>query len=144
MYIMRRKNAALMMMVMVIATGFSGCLGTNDPVTVTCGDDTELVDGTCITKLNDVEFTLQAKEMSFIGVGGSIDGITNPDLIVQSGDRVTITLQMGETNLHDITVEGYDIATEKLSDIDSEDSITFVADTQGEFAYYCSIPGHRA
>ena len=141
---MRRKNAALMMMIMVIATGFSGCLGGEDSVTVTCGNDTELVDGTCVTKLNDVEFTLQGKDMSYIGVGGSIDGIVNPDLTVQPGDRVTITLQMGEANLHDISVEGYDVTTEQLTDMGSEDSITFVADTQGEFAYYCSIPGHRA
>ena len=139
---MRKINVMIMILVMITA-GFSGCLG-DEETTTTCGKDTELVDGKCVVMYNDVEFTLMGKDMSYIGVGGSINGLVNPDLSVQTGDRVTITLEMGEMNLHDISVEGYDVATKQLTESGSEDSITFVADTDGQFAYFCSIAGHRA
>ena len=41
--------------------------------------------------------------MSFIGVGGGIDGVHNPTLSAHVGDTVKITLSGGEGVEHDIT-----------------------------------------
>jgi nitrite reductase (NO-forming) len=82
--------------------------------------------------------------MQYIGVGGDINDIVNPDLVVELGNRVTITIIMGETSLHDVAIEGYDVASEQLIAEGSRDSITFIADEEGAFAYYCSVPGHRS
>jgi nitrite reductase (NO-forming) len=82
--------------------------------------------------------------MQYIGVGGDINDIVNPDLVVELGNRVTITIIMGETSLHDVAIEGYDVASEQLIAEGSRDSITFIADEEGAFAYFCSVPGHRS
>lgn len=132
------------MMLVMISAGLSGCLGSDDVIEITCGEGTELIDGECTAQANEVNYVLRGQDMSFIGVGGDINDVVNPDLIVQIGDRVTIKLVMGEINLHDISIEGYDIVTEKLSVEGEEDSINFIADKQGEFVYFCSIPGHRS
>ena len=139
---MRRKYAALIIMI-ILSGSISGCL-SNDDDEITCGEGTEMVDDECVVTYNEVNFTLRGENMSYIGVGGSIDGLVNPDLLVSLGDQVTITLVMGEINLHDVSVEYYDVATAQLIELESEDSITFIADLEGTFAYLCSITGHRS
>ncbi len=136
-----RMLALMMTALMICAPLLSGCIGSED--TLSCGEGTTIVDDECIG-YNDVSYTLRAENMAFIGVGGAIDGITNPDLPIEVGDRVTITMIMGEANLHDITVEYYNVATSQLTEDGSEDFLTFIASAEGTFAYYCSIPGHRA
>lgn len=126
---------------MICAPLLSGCIGSDD--TLSCGEGTTLLGDECIG-YNDVSYTLRAENMAFIGVGGSIDGITNPDLPIAVGDRVTLTLIMSESNLHDVTIEYYNVATSQLTEEGSEDSLTFIASAEGTYAYYCSIPGHRA
>ena len=135
------KTAILMAALMIGAPILAGCTGGMSGTS--CGEGTTLVGKECIG-YNDVSYTLKAENMAFVGVGGPIDGITNPDLPVEVGDRVTITMIMGETNLHDITVEYYNVATALLVDEGAKDSLTFIASAEGTFAYYCSVPGHRA
>ena len=138
---MRKKNALFMMMIL-LTTGISGCLGTDEEIS--CGEGTEKAGDECVASFNEVSFTLRGENMSYIGVGGTIDGLLNPDLLVSVGDKVTINLIMGEVNLHDLSVEYYDVATSQLMQLNSEDSVTFVADLEGNFAYFCSITGHRS
>jgi nitrite reductase (NO-forming) len=139
---MKGRMLALMLTgLMICAPLLSGCIGSDD--TLSCGEGTTLLGDECIG-YNDVSYTLRAENMAFIGVGGSIDGITNPDLPIAVGDRVTLTLIMGESNLHDVTIEYYNVATSQLTEEGSEDSLTFIASAEGTYAYYCSIPGHRA
>ena len=140
---MRGRMLALVMTALMIgAPLLSGCIGPkgND---LSCGEGTTQVGYECVG-YNDVSFTLRAENMAFIGVGGAIDGISNPDLPIALGDRVTITLIMGETNLHDVNVEYYNVATAQLVEEGSEDSLTFIASAEGTYAYYCTVPGHRA
>ncbi|HJM68008.1 MAG TPA: copper-containing nitrite reductase [Candidatus Thalassarchaeaceae archaeon] len=139
---MKGRMLALMLTgLMICAPLLSGCIGSDD--TLSCGEGTTLLGDECIG-YNDVSYTLRAENMAFIGVGGSIDGITNPDLPIAVGDRVTLTLIMSESNLHDVTIEYYNVATSQLTEEGSEDSLTFIASAEGTYAYYCSIPGHRA
>ncbi|MFQ6013270.1 MAG: copper-containing nitrite reductase [Thermoplasmata archaeon] len=90
-----------------------------------------------------VNFELRAFLSGYVGVGGPIDDVTNPVLEVDMGDTVTITVTNGESLEHDLAVEGYDVQTQRLMGSGLSDSITFVADEAGSFAYYCTVPGHR-
>ena len=82
-------------------------------------------------------------KMSFIGVGGDLDGKINPDLAVQPGDVVEITLTIGDGMLHDWAAPDFGVATEQISETGQQTVVTFKADQEGAFAYYCTVPGHR-
>ncbi len=139
-----KKTGATSLALLLIVTSIAGCVGGGPDIV--CGDGTGLVGDECVpvVTFDEVSYTLRAEMMQFIGVSGDIDGLVNPDLAVDVGDQVTITLIMGEINIHDVEIEGYNIATEQLNAEGSQDSFTFIADDEGTFAYYCTIPGHRS
>lgn len=88
-------------------------------------------------------FHLQIRDYYFKGVGGTIDNVTNPQLNVSVGDHVTITIVDEVQDTHNIYVEGYNVQSADVNTPGMSTSISFDADQQGTFAYYCSIPGHR-
>ena len=90
-----------------------------------------------------VTFTLKAYMTGFIGVGGSINGARDPTLTVQQGSPVTIVVIDGEAQIHNLHVDTYNVGTRNLGGVNDTASVTFTADTEGTFAYYCTIPGHR-
>ena len=139
----KRMKALAMTLLLIGTTALSGCAG-ND---IFCGAGTTLDTATnqCVIyeEASEVSFTLVGKNMKYIGSGGEIDGIDNPDLNVDLNDKVSITLIMGEANLHDITVEFYDVSTEQLVTENSVDTLSFIATDEGTFFYYCSVSGHR-
>jgi len=96
----------------------------------------------------DVEFTLKTggdgHSLLFIGVGGDIDGVANPTLMVDPGDVVQITLINGQPVEHDLVIDEFGAATGSVTQLNEERVITFVADQEGTFEYYCAVPGHRA
>lgn len=63
-------------------------------------------------------------------------------LEVTEGDTVTIVLN-SEEGVHDWVLDEFDAATEVISPGETT-SVTFVADEQGTFEYYCSVGNHRA
>lgn len=65
--------------------------------------------------------------------------VTN--ILATKGDSVRITLDNTQ-GMHDLTIEGYNIATQKLT-AGQKETIEFVASKIGEFEYYCSIGNHR-
>jgi plastocyanin len=81
--------------------------------------------------------------LAFVGVGGEIDGIANPVLEASVGDMVTITLVNGHNMPHDLTIDGLGLVTERLTAAGQESTITFTVTEAGDFAYFCSYPGHR-
>ena len=87
------KKSVVLTALLVAFTAFAGCLSSDK---ISCGDGTELVDGDCVAISDNsnnsdaVSFTLVGKEMSFIGQGGDIDGIVNPDISVPLGSKVSI------------------------------------------------------
>lgn len=100
------------------------------------------------TETNLVEFTLRTQiggdpAMAFVGVGGDIDGIVNPELVVNQGDTVRITVINGDPTLHDLKIDEFGIYTGELLQDEQTVTVEFVADQPGNFSYYCSIPGHR-
>lgn len=103
---------------------------------------------TAQTEANLVEFTLRTQiggdpAMSYVGVGGDIDGIVNPDLIVNLGDTVRITVINGDPALHDLRIDEFGVYTGEILQDEQTVTVEFVADQPGNFNYYCSIPGHR-
>jgi len=82
-------------------------------------------------------------KMIFIGVGGSLEGKTNPDLLVNPGDVVEITLVIGDSIQHDIAVPDFGVGSERISKLAAETHVVFRALQPGVFAYFCSLPGHR-
>src|SRR3990172_3242674 len=96
----------------------------------------------------DVEFTLKTggdgHSLLFYGGGGDIDGVANPALMVDPGDVVEITLINGQAVEHDLVIDEFGVATGSVTQLNEERVITFVADQEGTFEYYCAVPGHRA
>src|SRR5690606_17306395 len=81
--------------------------------------------------------------MAYVGVGGDIDGVMNPELVVNAGDTVRITVINGDPTLHDLKIDEFGVDTGQLVEDEQSVTVEFVADKTGTFDYYCSIPGHR-
>jgi len=97
----------------------------------------------------DAEFTLKTAakngKLLYIGVGGEIDGIINPDLVVQPGDVVRVVLVDGDGMPHDLFLPDWDVKSDYVVKIGDETELVFeVGDMQpGTYIYYCTVPGHR-
>lgn len=100
----------------------------------------------------DRKYTLRSGvaegRMVYIGFGGSIDDVVNPELTAAEGDIVQLTLINGEGAEHDIVFEGQgadgsDLASQHVRDKGSSTTIAFRARSVGAMTYYCSLPGHR-
>ena len=94
-----------------------------------------------------VRFTLKTGgkdgKMVFLGVGGELEGQANPNLTVNPGDVVEITLENGDGIQHDLTLPDFQVATERVDKKGDSAKLFFKADKEGVFAYFCSLPGHR-
>ncbi len=95
-----------------------------------------------------VEYTLRTAmgadpAISFVGVGGAIDGVTNPDLHAAVGDTVRLTIVNGHAMLHDLTIDAFDVYSGELLQAEQSVTVEFVATQPGSFTYYCSVPGHK-
>jgi len=82
--------------------------------------------------------------MVYIGVGGDIDGQVNPTLMVHEGELVQINLINGEGAEHDIVLDQYAARSAIVVGKNASSTFSFTATKVGEFAYFCSIAGHRA
>jgi len=95
---------------------------------------------------NVVQYTLTTGladgKMVFIGVGGQIDGVTNPVLSAVVGEKMEITLTSGDGSEHNIAFPDFNALSEHVKDKNSV-TLTFTVDQGGSFVYYCEIPGHR-
>ena len=96
---------------------------------------------------NPRTFTLRtgiaAGRMVYIGVGGGIDGQVNPTLLVQEGELVQINLINGEGAEHDVVIDQYAARSAIVVGKNASTTFSFKAAKVGEFAYFCSIAGHR-
>jgi nitrite reductase (NO-forming) len=95
-----------------------------------------------------VAFTLKTnigeKGMTYMGVGGDIDGISDPVLKVPFGASVQITLIDGEGAEHDIVIPAFNAKSTHVVGPGTKTSLTFTADKAGDFEYFCDLPGHKA
>jgi len=95
----------------------------------------------------DVAFTLKTTlidgRMVFLGVGGEIDGVTNPELIAQPGDKVRVTLINADGMSHDFAIPDLNAQTTLVTAKGQTTDVVFETSDSGEFAYSCTVPGHR-
>ena len=82
-------------------------------------------------------------KMAFVGVGGAIEGIVNPPLRVAEGDVVQVTLINNDGVEHDVVFPEFNAGTDRVNRKGASSVTVFRADKSGEFAYFCSLPGHR-
>jgi nitrite reductase (NO-forming) len=94
-----------------------------------------------------VEYTLEGGlidgMMMFVGKGGEIDGKMNPGLKADPGNTVKITLINVDGAQHNIQIDEFNAKSPDVTGQGNSVTVEFVADKEGTFAYYCSIPGHR-
>jgi nitrite reductase (NO-forming) len=81
--------------------------------------------------------------MVYIGVGGDINGKVNPLLNVHEGETVQINLINGEGAEHDIVIDQYAVRSDRVLGKGASSTVSFTADKNGEFIYYCAVAGHR-
>ncbi|MEX2595261.1 MAG: PVC-type heme-binding CxxCH protein [Anditalea sp.] len=86
----------------------------------------------------DREYTLEATMLGYFDQ----EGIRNPVLRANKGDRVKITIVNGELMTHDIALEKLGIKSEVIIEKGATANIVFEAKESD--TYYCTIPGHRA
>lgn len=95
----------------------------------------------------DVAFTLKTTlidgRMVFLGAGGEIDGMTNPDLMAQPGDRIRVTLINDDGMPHDLAIPDLNAQTTMITAKGQTVDVVFEIREVGEFTYYCTVPGHR-
>ncbi len=95
----------------------------------------------------NVKYTLRSGiaegRMVFIGFGGTIDGVVNPELVAGEGDVVQITLINGEGAEHDIAFEQPSVASQHVVGKGASTTIAFRAAKAGASSYFCTLPGHR-
>lgn len=93
-----------------------------------------------------VEFTLAggigSQGFEWVGVGGDIDGVRNPDLNVKVGDVVKVTIISSDGMHHDFAIDELEVLSEPVTAQGEEVSITFEVTEAGTFIYYCTTPGH--
>ena len=102
-----------------------------------------------VSSEDTVTFTLQtladSGKLLYIGIGGSIDGVINPDLIVAPESVVKIVLINGDGMPHDLFLPDFDLKSDYVKKIG--ESIEFVVEVKGvqpgTYVYYCTVPGHR-
>ncbi|MGM0555343.1 MAG: copper-containing nitrite reductase [Myxococcota bacterium] len=121
--------------VVLLATGLLGAFGCSKSGSEADTNKEPVAEGVEHT------FTMKAFINGYKGVGGDIDGKTNPTLEVKKGDKVTIKLINGENMAHDVKLDAYGVKSDSIMKVDEETEISFVA--KGSDDYYCSIPGHR-
>lgn len=82
-------------------------------------------------------FVLSGENFKFL-----MNGVENPEIRVNQGDRVRVELVVTE-GFHDFVIDELNVATKKLNP-GGIDYIEFIADKKGTFEYYCSVGEHRA
>ena len=94
-----------------------------------------------------VEYSLTSAmtdgKMVFIGVGGGIDGVTNPTLSANVGDTVKVTLSTGDGMEHNIAFPDFKASSQHVVGQGSSTTLEFTPDKGGSFVYYCELAGHR-
>jgi len=82
-------------------------------------------------------------EMSFMGVGGDINGVLNPTLVAKAGEIITVTLVNGGWGRHDIYFPELKVGTKVVTEKGESASVTFKVPMQEtELEYHDSVDHH--
>ena len=84
--------------------------------------------------------TSGATEISVVGTEFSFSPAS---ISVKAGEQVKITFRNNGRVPHNLILEGLGIETKTISG-GQTDIVEFIAPSLGTYAFFCSIPGHRA
>src|SRR5690606_10192788 len=89
--------------------------------------------------------TMRDGRMVYVGVGGEIDGLVNPELVVHAGTRLRVTLLNGDGMAHDFSIGELGIKTPLISAKGSTAEVVFAVTEgqEGTYDYFCTVSGHR-
>jgi nitrite reductase (NO-forming) len=117
------------------------------PAPRTAGPPAASPTGADIGFIPDAKYTLRSGiaegRMVYIGVGGAIEGKTNPVLTAAEGQVVQLTVINGEGAEHDIVFPSQDAKSPRVTGKNASTTIAFRAMQSGDFIYFCSVPGHQ-
>jgi nitrite reductase (NO-forming) len=123
-------------------TGIVQPVESDNTVPLTAQSDNSLPSQTKTIQY-ELKTVLGSGGMEFVGVGGEIDGISNPNLQVDEGVVVEITLTNDDGMEHDVVFPDFEAYSDKVSVKGKQTKLVFTAGKSGTYPYYCSIPGHR-
>ena len=95
-----------------------------------------------------VEYTLVGQigtqGFEWVGVGGEIDGVRNPELTAAVGDVVRVTIMSADGMEHDFAIPDLAVDSELTTGAGEEGAVTvtFEVTQAGTFVYLCTVPGH--
>lgn len=95
------------------------------------------------TRSYTLQSDLGANGMHFIGVGGKIDGKTDPILTANAGDTLDVTLISGEGVEHNIIFPDFNAQSANVKGKGERVTVKFLVDRPGSFTYECGVPGHK-
>ena len=127
-------TAALLALALLLSA--CGQAGTAGFVSLAAAEGNPSVAYTLVTSMVD-------GRMVFVGQGGEIDGLANPDLPARPGNIVEITLINGDGIAHDITIPGLKVKSDTISQKGSSTTIRFKVEQDAQFKYSSSLTGHR-
>jgi nitrite reductase (NO-forming) len=130
----------ILLFLLLVAFVLGGCV-TQPP------DSDRLSEPVAAAASLPVEFTLKTGivdgKMAFVGVGGEIDGLANPDLPAPAGAELSIKLLNGDGMPHDLVIQELAVQSTLLTAPDQSTEVRFQALEPGTYAYFCSVSGHR-
>ncbi|MBD3330060.1 hypothetical protein GF354_00855 [Candidatus Peregrinibacteria bacterium] len=107
---------------------------------ITYEDQTEVNEGGEVTGvLEDGERKFKVYGRNYVFY---IDGKANPDIIVNEGKTVSITLKSDDEMKHDFVIDELGVKSNTVSGA-ALTAVDFVADKKGTYSYYCSVGSHR-
>lgn len=71
------------------------------------------------------------------------NGKANPVLKAQVGDTIELSLASGEGAEHDIAIPDLNVTSKRVAGATGPATVRFVAKRAGQFAYFCTVAGHR-
>ena len=134
-------TVSVLALIVLVGSGLNAHFVTADPP----AQPEPAVEPASLGQEYTLETAMRDGRMVYVGAGGAIDGVINPELTTQSGESVRVTLINGDGMLHDFSIEGLGVQTPLLSAKGATTDIVFSA-TQaqaGTYDYYCTVSGHR-
>lgn len=134
-----KNSFKLFSLLMVVAVLLAAC--GSSPQSQTTSTSSGLPEG------KTVEYSLMSTmldgQMAFVGVGGAIDGVKNPNLSANVGDTVQITITGGDAVEHDVAFPDFGAHSEHIAGKGSTSTFEFIPDKPGSFTYNCTLAGHK-